>query len=85
MEGNELETGQRRRNGVRRVYEQNGGALRWLKRLDFARDVLVISLRVELKFTFGTGLKAMDPCLGQLEALDISRVEDCGFSMAEYR
>ncbi|KAF9370629.1 hypothetical protein CPB97_002601 [Podila verticillata] len=78
----EAETKNERRAKIYRVYKQLG-ALRHLKSLILACDVLGGASEVELDFTFETGVRAMEPCLEHLALLDIEEVDGIRFSHME--
>ncbi|KFH64544.1 hypothetical protein MVEG_09277 [Podila verticillata NRRL 6337] len=78
-ENGEAETQNERRAKIYYVYKQLG-ALRRLKSLILACDVLGGASEVELDFTFETGVRAMEPCLEHLALLDIDEVDSIQFS-----
>ncbi|KAG0028798.1 hypothetical protein BGZ81_004410 [Podila clonocystis] len=81
-EGNVEETEQERWTKVSQVYKQLG-ALTHLQHLTLGCNVLDGPSEVEFDFTFETGLRAIKPCLKNLQTLDIREVAGNRFSTKE--
>ncbi|KAF9332206.1 hypothetical protein BG006_004919 [Podila minutissima] len=81
-ENNVEETEQERRTKIGQVYKQLG-VLTQLEHLTLRCNVLDWPSKVEFDFTIESGLKAMEPCLTNLQALDIQGVAGSRFSTKE--